>query len=593
MAESKREALRYRIGWTRPNDHLFDIRIEFTAGRRNPELSLPVWRPGRYLRQNYAANVRQWRARIAGGPALPMDKTEPSRWRVQAARGDRIVVEYRFYAGVLDAGSSFLDESEAYFNGSNLFMMVALQRQRPIDMEIVHPAAWKVETQLESTDGPPGAVRRKARGTIWRARDFDHLIDSPTIASPSLITHAFEESGATIRLVFQSAVGIDTEQYVEPVRRIVRFQAALFGGLPLRDYRFLYHVGDRWHGVEHEDSSSIMLRRDQLEGARPGDEGYDHFLAITAHEFFHLWNVKRIVPLKFTPYDYSAETPSRLLWAMEGITSYYGERTLLRAGLWTMERYFKHLAGEIQTLESAPGREFLSLAQASFDGWLQDPAQMHDKSNAWISFYNKGEIVSALLDLEIRRQTRGRRSLDDVMRLLWQDYGRKRRGMPEDGIERAVAKVVGKTVRRFFERFIEGVQPLPYDELLRSAGIEMVWKRRRAGEFWLGVIAERREGRLVLESVVAGSPAAAAGLRPNDEIIAVGQRRIASKNHLDRVLKNNGFKPVPILLARNREIIQREIAPAEDPSFSLELRPRGKATPAEERRRREWLETDE
>src|SRR5439155_14265324 len=186
------------------------------------------------------------------------------------------------------------------------------------------------------------------------------LIDSPTIAAASLIHHTFEESGAEIHLVFVGAEGIETAPYVEPMRALVRAQAAIFGGLPLKEYRFLYHVGDRWHGVEHENSSSILLRRGALVGARPGDEGFDHVLSISSHELFHIWNVKRIVPARFVPYDYSAESPTRLLWAMEGITSYYGNVTLLCAGIWDVPRYLKHLQHEIETLESSPGRLHLS-----------------------------------------------------------------------------------------------------------------------------------------------------------------------------------------------------------------------------------------
>jgi len=508
----------YRISWSDPESHLFDIEIEFRATGRDTELRLPAWRPGRYLIQNYAANVRQWWAKNSHGKALAVEKTEKSTWSVRTKVGERITFGYRFFAGLLDAGSSFLSSNEAYFNGTNLFMMVAGQREVPASLEINAPDGWQIETQLTS-DG-------KGR---FRARDYDYLIDSTVLCSPSLVTHSFTESGCRVSLIFQNAGKEDTARFVEPVRAIVEAHAARFGGIPTSEYRFLYHYADLWHGVEHEDSCSIALKSDELCGAMPGDEPFDHFLAITSHEFFHLWNVKRILPSRFLPYDYSKETYTRLLWAMEGITSYFGERTLLTSGVWSRERYLKHLASEIATLEAIPGREFLSLSQASFDGWLQEPSQMHDKANAWISFYNKGEIVAALLDLEIRRRTLGRRSLDDLMLTLWNRYGRKGRGLEEDAIEKAAVSVGGSSFSDFFRRYVDGVDPLPYDELFGAFGLRM--------ELIPSAITQELNATLVVRSnrlVVARSDARE--LRADDEILAVNSQRVTNSAGVEKAI---------------------------------------------------------
>jgi predicted metalloprotease with PDZ domain len=398
----------YTIAWNDPSDRLYDITMSFVRQSPDPVLHLPAWRPGRYLIQNYAANVTSVTAADAAGESLDVEKVEKSAWRVTARAGEQITVRYRYYAGVLDAGSSFLDETEAYFNGSNLFMMVEGLRGEEARLTIGAPAEWRIETQLPREDE-----------STFVARDYDHLIDSPVIAAPRLVRHSFNESGATIHLVFVGSEHIDTDQFIEPLRLIVREQARMFGGLPLREYRFLTHVGDRWHGVEHDSSCSIIAKRSDLLGTTSGESGYDHFLSIASHEFFHLWNVKRILPACFAPYDYSKETLTRLLWVMEGVTSYYGELTLVRAGLWDETRYLEHLASEVEILENSPGREVLSLSQASFDGWLANDA--HDRTNALISFYNKGEVVAALLDLCIRRESGGTKSLDDVMLTLWRE----------------------------------------------------------------------------------------------------------------------------------------------------------------------------
>jgi predicted metalloprotease with PDZ domain len=504
----------YLLSWSNPADRLYDITIRFTAPADTPRLLLPAWRPGRYLLQNYAANVREWNA----GEARVW-KDGKTSWRVDARAGEEVAFRYRYYAGVLDAGSSFLDEDEAYCNGSNLFMLVEGVRGQEHLLTIAAPADWLIETQLAREDGD----------RTFRARDYDHLIDSPLIAAAKMTRHSFAEEGAMFHLVFRGDEGIETEPFIDPMRAIVRAQSKLFGGLPFPEYRFLYHVRDRWHGVEHEDSCSIIARRDALLGAQPGEEGFDRLLSISSHELFHAWNVKRIVPAKFAPYDYWQETPTRLLWAMEGMTSYFGDLSLVRSGVWTVERYLNHLAKEIETLEGQPARLHLPLAQASFDGWLSDPAQMHDHANAFFSFYNKGEIVSALLDLTIRRSAEGARSLDDVIRLLWEEYGKTGRGLEEDAIGRAVARIAD--AGDFFDRYVDGTDPLPYADLFAAAGVAFATSPRDPNESFLGAKL-RTENGLFVDGILRGAAGMEAGLLPKDELLALDGNRIATESAL-------------------------------------------------------------
>jgi predicted metalloprotease with PDZ domain len=550
--------IRYSLSWGDPNEHLFDVELAFIAPADDPLLHLPAWRPGRYLIQNYAANVREW--------SPSMQKVAKSTWQVRARAGQAVTVRYRYYAGVLDAGSSFLSEDEAYFNGSNLFMWVDGLRGQPCELKIA--TGWPIQSQLL-----PDLI----------ARDYDHLIDSPTVASPKMTVHSFDESGATIHLVFLLAEGLDTRPFVEPVRAIVRAQAQLFGGLPLRDYRFLYHVTDRWHGVEHVDSCSITVQRSDVLGAAASDEGFDHFLSITAHELFHLWNVKRILPARFGPYDYSTETPTRLLWVMEGITSYYGERSLVLSGLWSEERYLDHLAEEISLLENSPGRHILSLAQASFDGWLQDPAHLHDKTNAWISFYNKGELVSAMLDLELR--ARGR-SLDEVVQQLWRDYGMAGRGLEEDALER----IAGPELAGFFARYVEGTEPLPYAELLGRIGVSVLSHPREAS---FGAGLRVADGALIVDRVVRDGSAMAAGILPGDELIAIAGHRVRSEADVERIVRALGAAPSEVLTSRFGVVRAHPFSAKPDGGVDIEVKIDRGAGEARHAFRREWLRRPE
>ena len=543
----------YTISWTDPNERQYDIAISFTAPVDRPRLTLPAWRPGRYLIQNYAANVTQWRAADHAGDSVEIQKDGKSSWRVEARAGDRITVTYRYYAGVLDGGSSFLDENEAYFNGSNLFMMVEGLRGEGSRLSIAAPAEWRIETQLPAEDA-----------NTFVARDYDHLIDSPVIAAPRMTRHSFSECGALIHLIFIGSANVDTDQFIEPVRSIVREQARMFGGLPLREYRFLIHAGDKWHGVEHEASCSILAKRSDLLGATIGSHGYDDFLSICSHEFFHLWNVKRIMPAAFAPYDYSKETPTRLLWVMEGVTSYYGDLTLVRAGLWDESRYLAHLASEIETLENLPGREVLSLSQASFDAWLQN--DLHDRANALISFYNKGEVVSALLDLIISRESRGEKSLDDVMLLLW----RNREPLPEDGFARAVASICD--TGNFFDRYVDGTEPLPYAELLSAAGIEIDVSQRDAAPS-LAATLRADGGRLLVINALRGGAGMCAGLRPGDEIISIDGTRTMTETDTSNVLRSlDPGTAVEMIVSRAGVIRAMTLTATPDPRVKVTLR---------------------
>jgi predicted metalloprotease with PDZ domain len=525
----------YTLSWADPHDHLFDVTLRFTAPEDEPLLWLPAWRPGRYLVQNFAANVREWSANLR--------KVDKSSWRAAARAGEEVTVSYRYYAGVLDAGSSFLDDEEAYVNGSNLFLCVDLLRHEPAQVVIAAPANWPIETQLPR--GDDGA---------FHARDYDHLIDSPFIAAATMTRHSFDESGARFHLVVRGGEQLDFEQFIDPLRQIVRAHAALFGGLPLSEYKFLVHAGERWHGVEHEASASLLVKRSALLGVDSGDEGYDHFLSLCSHELFHLWNVKRIVPAD---------------------TSYYGDLALVRAGLWDDTHYLEHLRKEIETLENAAGRHHLALSQASFDGWLQEPAQMHDKPNTWISFYNKGEIVAALLDLTIRSATE--RSLDDVVQRLWRDYGETRRGLEEDAVERAVAAVAGEELARdFFARYVDGTEPLPYEELLGRAAV--AFDSASGERLALGAKLKNIDGRMMIESVTREGSAMEAGLLPGDELIAIDGTRTTSDDDVERAFESlDEGEAVPVVVARAGVVRTRAMAPRRDPHVSISLRAAGES----------------
>lgn len=512
-AESKK-MINYTVGWTTPNRHLFEVSIEVDVDTEAEiDFAIPSWRPGRYLIQNYARNVQEFSAVDQDGKALAWIKTDKSTWKVNSAGSSRVKVFYKYFANTLDAGSSLLDDSEAYFNGTNLFMYIPKRRAAPCSLKIYSPENWQTATSLKKIDG------------LFRASNYDELADSPVICSPSLKIYNFTQASVTYNLAFQGKVAYDIEKLIENVSKIVSAQVKLFGKAPFDSYYFLYHVvpGGRNHGVEHAFSSSMTVP----ESTFTNEIGRRNFYSLTSHEFFHAWNVKRIMPQVFNPPDYSRETYTKLLWFFEGVTSYYGDLLLRRAGVTDEKSYLNHLERLIYSMQNSPGRLIVSAEEASFDGWLQPD----DRENAQISFYDKGELLGLLLDLEIRHTTNNTKSLDDVMRYLNNNFAVIGEGVGEDGIKKAVEKVAGRSFEEFFKKYVSGYEELPYNSLLATVGLQLTEEEDASKpNVYTGLKMAGDEKNTIL-SIIPGSPAEDAGIARGDLLLAIDDRQLTPSNY--------------------------------------------------------------
>jgi predicted metalloprotease with PDZ domain len=500
----------YTLSWRDPATHLYDVSLSFAADVQDSvDVHLPIWRPGRYVRQNYAANVQEFFA-SDGDRALGHRKSALSTWRIATGGARRITVRYRYYANTLDAGASLLSPEEAYFNPVNLLMVPEGQIQRPVRLTIGAPKDWKVATALV-----PGDKR-----DVYTAPDYHTLVDSPTIVSPTLESLQFTLDEVPYTLWFQGRFepGDFRERIVPDVEKIVRLQTAIFGGAPFDEYFFLFHLLPYpfGHAVEHANSSSYTIQDNAFES----DRAYAGFLAIVGHEFFHAWNVKRIRPATLWPYDYMREQLTTLHWFTEGVTSYYEALTTRRAGLEPVETFLANMGQQIDALEKTPGRKVVPVALASWDSWLSGYGQ--GNPNLSVNFYGKGAILGFLLDAVIRDRTDGARSLDDVFRHLYQTYYLQGRGMPEDGVRLATEQVSGTSLADFFARYVDGTDELPYDDLLRPFGLEVraVTDSTRP-EATLRVRTRPGGQRAVVVSIDPDSPALSAGLDTGDEIVAL------------------------------------------------------------------------
>jgi len=542
----------YRLQPYDPAGHRY--RITLTVAQPDPEgqrLSLPAWIPGSYLIRDFSRQVETLAAR-AGGRAVAVEKLDNHTWRA-APCGGPLQVDYTVYAWDLSVRGAHLDETHGFFNGTSVFLRVEGQEHLPCLLDLAAPRGidgWKVYTSLPEARGEAGAARRHGFG-LYRAPDYDALIDHPVeMGTPQVV--AFMAHGAQHELVFTGvAPTLDLERIANDVRRICEAQIAFFEPrtrrAPFLDstdrYVFMTMLtGDGYGGLEHRASSALMAARKDLPvlGQQGQGEGYRNFLGLVSHEYFHTWNVKRIKPAAFVPYDLTRPGLTRLLWIFEGFTSYYDDLMLLRSGVITQADYLRLLGKTITGVARTPGRRKQSVAESSFDAWTRYYKQDENSPNALVSYYTKGALVALGLDLVIRRDSAGAHSLDDVMRLLWQRYGRdfyrgRPQGLDEHAFPDLVREATGVDVRRFVARYAYGTADVPLDELLAPHGIAVQWKAT-ANIPGLDVRTRKQGDALVLATVFEGGAAHRAGLSAGDVLVAIGGLRVEAPSGLDQLL---------------------------------------------------------
>ncbi|HSM30821.1 MAG TPA: peptidase M61, partial [Woeseiaceae bacterium] len=464
---------RYRISPHDPAAHLFEVQL--TVAAPDPEgqvFSMPAWIPGSYMIRDYARNVVSIRAE-SDGLDVPLTKLDKSRWRAEPVQKP-LTLTAEIYAYDLSVRGAHLDRTHAYFNGPCVFFTVCGQEAFPCELEIVPPehkgaAEWRVATSMRRKDAQPYGF-----GT-YEADDYAELIDHPVEAG-HLTIGEFEVNGIPHAIAIRGKTRVDMGRLCHDLQTLCERHMALLGVPEGFDrYIFLVHApGSGYGGLEHRWSSSLVSARDSLpaRGEETVGETYRTFLGLASHEYFHAWNVKRMKPAVFTPYDLAAETHTGLLWVFEGITSYYDDLALVRSGLINEKSYLELLGRTVTRVLRSRGRLRQSVEESSFDAWTKFYKQDSNAPNAIVSYYAKGALIALALDLKLRSETEGSVSLDDVMKACWERWGDTGQGMPEDGFEAVAANVSGLDLDDFFHASVRGTGELPLDSLLHTHGIQ-------------------------------------------------------------------------------------------------------------------------
>ncbi len=584
MFNSSETRYRYTVAVPNPESHLAEVTLEIDgasdlAGAEAKELTVKMaaWCPGSYLVRDYARFVRDIRAADESGRPLAIRKTSKHAWRVEAGSATKVRINYEVYGFDLTVRTNHIDSTHAFLHGPATFLYLDELRDQPCEVALNLPndRGWSVATGLDES------------GSTYRAANLDTLLDCPLHLGVTE-TRSFVAAGKPFELAVWGSIAPgkrDLDDLIGDLTAIVEAHAARFGGMPLSRYSFILMLAPKaYGGLEHKNSSANL----SSSFAFATDKSYYELLELLSHEFFHVWNGKRIYPAALSPFDYERENYTRCLWVMEGLTSYYDRYTLLQTGRLPVQRYFEKLAGEWGRMHAIPGRHRHSLESSSFDAWIKlykpDPSNL----NTTVSYYLKGGLVATTLELWIRRMSEGKRSLADVLTTLWRQFGAQARGYPED-VEGIFSEACGLDMGDVFSRWIVGVEDPDLAHELSHLGLALSPPIDSDDEAaFLGV--QTGERPLKATGILDDSPAFRAGLCPGDELIALDRHRIGSAPELRSRIearKPGDHVEVALFRAGSLSITTVELATAPARVFQIATA----QSPSEEQKARyqDWL----
>ncbi len=570
----------YTIDLAERNAHLYRVELSVTLPADAPALvsfQLPTWTPGSYLIREFARHLQDVSCLDEAGKAVAIEKRDKATWIVSRGVSRKLTVRYRVYANDLTPRAAHLDDTHGFWNGASLCLYVAGALLAPHRVRVVAPAGWRTTVALPEIELG-----------VFEASDYDELVDSPFEVGTHEVV-SFDALGKQHRIAIWGHLPIAREKLTTDVEKIVRVAADLFDGtVPYEDYTFIVlSTPGGYGGLEHCRSTTLLTSPFSMQPRKK----YEEFLELVSHEFFHLWNVKRIHPTALGPFDYQREAYTRSIWVMEGVTSYYDRLLLVRAGLKSPKAYVEALAEELGKIAELPGRLRHSLEEASFDAWIKFYRPDENTANSSVSYYLKGGVVALLLDLTIRARSEGARSLDDVMRLLWRRFGARGVGFADGDVQAIFEEGAGLSLDDFFTRYVRGREELDPKGVLRSVGLQLVCKRDDDAGPWLGVTTRDTNGRAVVATTLAGGPGEAAGLYAGDELLALDGFKIEASALKTRLREHHAGDRVSLTVFRRDQLRTVQLTLGERPASEHEITAAPDATAAEGAAFERWMGT--
>lgn len=541
------QTIHHNLSMPAPETHYFHVETVLTNFKEKElVMVMPVWSPGSYLVREYPKNVNIVRAKDEYGKALKVTKVRKNQWKIEKGKAKKVTVNYEVYAFELTVRTSFLDQTHGFLNGVNVFMYPEGHKQRGGKLSITpHSSFSTISAPLETEKD--GFVN-DSKTTTFLFKDFDELADTP-IEIGNQTEFTFDASGVKHTVAMYGVANYDIEKLKVDMAKIVDAATEVYGQNPNKDYLFIIHnVVDGGGGLEHMNSTTLSVNRWTYDEAN-----YNRFLSLVAHEYIHVWLVKRLRPSVLVDYDYNRENFTDLLWVMEGFTSYYDKLLLRRAGFYSEEEYVRAFQGVVNWVEGSAGNKVQPVSHSSYDAWIKAYMPNENSGNTTISYYSKGGIIAAVFDAMIIKKSNGKLSLDDFMRKLYSEfYEKKNIGITEASFKKTLSAFVDEDLDVFFDRYINGTEEIPYEKYFTPIGVNVV--KTEHSKLNIGLNVSDKNGRLIVNSVLSGSPAEKAGLSPNDEIIAFNGFRVNADSYKKLVNGVEEGEEFNLIISRDEQL---------------------------------------
>jgi predicted metalloprotease with PDZ domain len=565
----------YELRMPKPQNHYFEVQMNINGNDdAQVEVKMPVWTPGSYLVREFSKNVNLVKAFTKDGKSISVTKKSKNAWIINAGKEKDIQVKYEVYAFELSVRTPFLDLTHGFVSGSGVFMYTEKSKNQAGEVTVIpHDSFKRISTSLPVDAGYKGIGQR------FQFENYDQLVDCPMEIGNQEIFE-FTAAGVNHTVAMYGEANYNVEQLKRDMAKIVEAETAVIGKNPNKIYTFIVHnVVDGQGGLEHMNSTVLSVNRWTYAGKQ-----YVDFLNLVAHEYFHLWNVKRIRPVELGPFNYDTENYTSLLWVMEGFTSYYDELILRRTGFYTEEEFLAKLQSSINYVEGTPGSRVQPVAHASFDAWVKAYRPNENSSNTTMTYYSRGSVLASVIDAMIVAETDGKKCLDHFLQQLYVTYyeGLKR-GFSEAEFKMELAKFVGKNMDEFFAKYVDGTDIIPYKEFYGPVGLNVQDVTTNNPSF--GASVREEGGKVMVKSVRFGSSAEDAGISVGDEIIGCNGYRVDQSMFEGMMSGMSSFESCEILVAREEQLfsVKATIKPYKKPQFLLTK------SSANEKRLHYWL----
>jgi predicted metalloprotease with PDZ domain len=569
----------FTISMEAPSTHYYHLLFQCSDIRgESMDFKMPSWTPGYYWIENFAKNVLNFRAKDGNGAVLEWQKTSKNTWRVKSGNAQSLTVSYDVYAFTQSVADPFLDDGRGYISPAGIFMYVDGLLRHPVTVTVIPFEKWaNVSTGLDPVRGKPNT---------FFAKDFDVLYDCPILVGNQELL-SFDVQGIPHSVAIENPGTFDREKFVADLKKMVEAGVGVIGEIPYQHYTFII-MGEGRGGLEHRNSMAVFSSGSIYNPENPAQ--YRGWLSFLAHEYFHLYNVKRIRPIALGPFDYDKENYTHLLWFSEGVTVYYEYLILNRAGLMTRDDCLERLRRSIASYENIPGHLFQSATEASFDTWIQFFSRGDNARNTTISYYDKGCALGMLLDLKIRHETQNRKSLDDVMKMLYrQFYKEKQRGFTDEEFRSVCEGIAGCPLPEIFDLYASTVKDIDYPKYLAYAGLTIDVAYKDLPGAFLGTTTQERGGDVVITGVEWDSPAWRAGLSAQDAIIAIDGVKATSQLFTETLKSRKSGEKVKILVSHRDLTRELEVVLGAKKERSFRMTPTMNPSPLQSAILSDWL----